>query len=223
MSDHRETKPGRQLYPVSIPLPDIVLEGELTVPAHARGVVVILDEERHKTGCRDIAHILNTHDFATLITGLLGAEDRRGGMAHTLTADIPKLSERLQHVTEWVRNLQETRGFTAGFVAFSGDAASCVIEAARHQDTAGAIVSCDGRPDLAGDMLRRLEKPLLLVVCGHDPDTLAINRDVLDTVGGPHELHIVANADSVFSTAAALNETAQAAAAWFDKYLRQAA
>ncbi len=219
MSHNKEKSSRHALIPVSIPVHDAVLEGELSIPENAKALVVVLDEERHKAGCRDIAHVLNTHDFATLVVTLVTRAERENGTAHAVSRDIPRLSQRLQDVTAWARNAPETRRFMIGYMAFSEDAAPALIDVARHQDIVGAVVACAGRTDLAERFLPFVRRPLLLVACGHDPDNLAVNREALEKINSTCELHVLPDADSVFATVRALNETAQKAASWFDAYL----
>ena len=84
------------------------LEGELTVPAMAPGIVVFAHgsgSSRHSPRNRYVADILNEGSLGTLLIDLLTADeqaaDRETGL---LRFDIAFLANRLVAITQWLHD-----------------------------------------------------------------------------------------------------------------------
>ena len=80
----------------------------------------------------------------------------------------------------WQGRNQDTKDLTIGLFGASTDAAAALVAAAAAQrpNTIGAVVSCGGRPDLAGkEILDKVQAPTLLLVGGgnDDPQVLKLN------------------------------------------------
>jgi pimeloyl-ACP methyl ester carboxylesterase len=82
-----------------------------------------------------------------------------------------------------------------------------------------AVVSRGGRPDLAGDWLRQVTAPTLLIVGGADPTVLELNAHALEQLGGIRELIVVPRATHLFEEPGTLERVAEEAAGWFSHYL----
>jgi len=74
----------------------------------------------------------------------------------------------------------------------------------------GAVVSCGGRPDLAGDALGRVEAPTLLIVGGLDDVVIQLNREAHRMMKGVKELKIVPGATHLLEEPGTLEEVARA-------------
>jgi len=86
--------------------------------------------------------------------------------------------------------------------------------------TIRAIVSRGGRPDLAGDALRRVTAPTLLIVGGSDTQVLGLNEQALRVLGSSDKrLEVVPGATHLFEEPGAMAQVASLSAAWFDRYL----
>ena len=68
-------------------------------------------------------------------------------------------------------------------------------------------------------MLARVRAPTLLVVGGHDPEVLALNREALAALTCEKALAIVPGATHLFEEPGALEQVADLAAAWFLDHL----
>jgi pimeloyl-ACP methyl ester carboxylesterase len=80
-------------------------------------------------------------------------------------------------------------------------------------------VSRGGRPDLAGEALRRVRAPTLLIVGGNDPEVLRLNQQALAALGGESRLEIVPGATHLFEEPGTLERVAVLARNWFLRHL----
>ncbi|MEB3329402.1 MAG: dienelactone hydrolase family protein, partial [Candidatus Sericytochromatia bacterium] len=137
--------------------------------------------------------------------------------------DIPLLARRLVEVVDWVGRTPTLRDLEVGCFGASTGAAAALIAAAERPGQVKAVVSRGGRPDLAGPALPRVQAPTLLLVGGHDPTVVRLNQDATARMRAPTELVVVPGATHLFEEPGTLEAVAQAAAAFFDRHLRQAA
>lgn len=208
---------------VMIPVGAVALAGTLTLPERARGVVLFAHgsgSSRFSPRNRFVAGELHTARLGTLLMDLLTPEeeaiDRRTG---ALRFDIDLLAERLVGATRWLREQEETRRLPIGYFGASTGAAAALVAAARLPSEVGAVVSRGGRPDLAGDALRRVLAPTLLIVGGRDTPVIALNEAALAALPGVKRLEIVPGATHLFEEPGALETVARLARDWFVRYL----
>ncbi|MEV4460817.1 hypothetical protein AB0J39_33780, partial [Microbispora sp. NPDC049633] len=83
----------------------------------------------------------------------------------------------------------------------------------------GAVVSRGGRPDLAGEALRSVRQPTLLIVGERDSVVLDLNRTAMRAISAPVELEIVPRATHLFEEPGALETVARLARDWFLRHL----
>jgi putative phosphoribosyl transferase len=195
------------------------LDGELTVPATAKGVVVFAHgsgSSRHSPRNRYVADILNEGSLGTLLIDLLTAAeqeaDRRTGQ---LRFDIPFLANRLVAITQWLREQPQVAGLKIGYFGASTGAGAALVAAAELPSLIHAVVSRGGRPDLAGDALPRVLAPTLAIVGGNDLEVLELNRRALALMNCVKALQVIPCASHLFEEAGALEQVAKLARAWF--------
>jgi putative phosphoribosyl transferase len=214
---------GGEELPVEIEHGGVRLEGALTIPEGAGGLVLFAHgsgSSRHSPRNRRVAERLRAAGFATLLFDLLSAEEGAEDEATArLRFDVHLLATRLLGAAEATRARPETRALRPGYFGASTGAAAALIAAAMRPDLCAAVVSRGGRPDLAGDRLAEVAAPTLLIVGGDDTEVLALNRRALGQIGGHRELLIVPDATHLFEETGALEEVARAAAEWFTRYL----
>ncbi|MCE9508295.1 MAG: dienelactone hydrolase family protein [Alphaproteobacteria bacterium] len=206
-----------------IPAGKAVLEGDMTIPETAKGLVLFAHGSgsgRHSPRNRYVAGVLNEYGFATLLADLLTAEeeviDQR---TRHLRFDISMLAERLEAITAWIQNNAATAKLPLGYFGASTGAAAALIAAARQGDKVRAVVSRGGRPDLAGDFLPIVKAPALLIVGGHDPEVMTLNRRALEKLNPRSTLSIIPGATHLFEEPGTLESAAQMAAEWFREHL----
>ncbi|HLZ49060.1 MAG TPA: alpha/beta family hydrolase [Candidatus Limnocylindria bacterium] len=198
------------------------IDGDLAVPAKAGGIVVFAHgsgSSRHSARNTHVAQALQASGFGTLLFDLLtAAEEREDERTRALRFDIGLLADRLVAVTDALADEPAVRGLPVGYFGASTGAAAAIVAAAERPDVR-AIVSRGGRPDLAGEALRRVSAPVLLIVGSLDREVLELNREARARLGGPTELEIVPGATHLFEEPGALDVVARLASRHFARYL----
>ncbi|MDW5549514.1 dienelactone hydrolase family protein [Methanosarcina sp.] len=215
---------GKSSNEVKIPINSIMLEGNLTIPEGAKGIVVFAHgsgSSRFSYRNRYVAQELQKEGLGTLLFDLLTAEEERIDMitAH-LRFDIDLLANRLVSVTNWLFSDPETKNLNIGYFGASTGAAAALIAAKEHANVIKAVVSRGGRPDLAEKALPNVKAPTLLIVGGEDYQVIEMNEWALDRLKVEQkELKIVPGATHLFEEPGTLEQVANLAGEWFKKYL----
>lgn len=217
------TSPGTVEHPIQISAGPARLEGVLSLPEHAQGIVLFAHgsgSSRYSPRNRLVAGALRQAGLATLLLDLLTAEeeaiDEQTGQ-HRF--DIGLLASRLVNTTDWLVSSPETHRLTIGYFGASTGAGAALVAAAERPDVVGAVVSRGGRPDLAGEALARVRAPTLLIVGGHDRLVLTLNQEALARLPDGKQLEVVPGATHLFEEPGALEAVAQLARDWFLRYL----
>jgi putative phosphoribosyl transferase len=208
---------------VHIPAGPMTLEGDLAVPESAHGVVLFAHgsgSSRHSPRNQYVAQVLQQAGLSTLLMDLL-TEDQEVVDAETaaLRFNIEFLAARLIEATGWLREQPGIVQLPLGYFGASTGAAAALVAAAYLPGRVGAVVSRGGRPDLAGEALRHVTAPTLLIVGSRDLTVLELNRKALALLSGEKELKIVPGATHLFEEPGTLEEVAQLARDWFDSHL----
>jgi dienelactone hydrolase len=201
----------------------VTLEGNLSLPEGARGVVLFAHGSgsgRHSSRNRYVARLLNQAGLATLLIDLLTADEEAVDLqtAH-LRFDIGLLAQRLVGATDWLTQQPDTRHLRIGYFGASTGAAAALVAAAERPDVVGAVVSRGGRPDLAGPALPLVRAPTLLIVGGSDVPVIGLNRAAFEQLRCEKQLVIVPGATHLFEEPGALDEVARLAREWFERHL----
>jgi putative phosphoribosyl transferase len=211
---------------MQIPAAGVVLEADVGMPVPARGVVVFAHgsgSSRRSPRNRAVAAELETAGLGTVLVDLLTPEEEQlDARTGELRFDIGLLAARLAAVTDWVVDHDIAPGLAIGLFGASTGAAAALVAAAVRPATVAAIVSRGGRPDLAGEVLRSVHQPTLLIVGERDPVVLELNRRALQMLAGEARLEIVPGATHLFEEPGALEHVARLARDWFTKHLTRA-
>jgi putative phosphoribosyl transferase len=209
--------------PVTVKVADAALDGYLSLPIAARGVVVFAHgsgSSRHSPRNRYVADILNEGSLATLLIDLLNSDEQEVDLQTAqLRFDIPFLANRLVAITQWLREQPQAAGLRIGYFGASTGAGAALVAAAELPRLIQAVVSRGGRSDLAGDALELVEAPTLAIVGGNDPVVLDLNRRALARMHCVKALHVVPDASHLFDEPGTLEEVAKLARAWFAEEL----
>lgn len=200
------------------------LHGDLVVAEPARGLAVFAHgsgSSRKSGRNKMVARMLNEAGFATLLFDLLTPiEEDKDRYTTEFRFDIPLLARRMVEATQWVDTQGELRGLPLGYFGASTGSAAALIAASRLGARISAVVSRGGRPDLASpQVLAAVKAPTLLLVGGEDGPVIGMNEKALRHLACEKEMTIVPHANHLFEQEGTLEQVAQHAARWFDRYL----
>jgi|SRR5579872_1127956 len=191
------------------------LEGNLTIPEQARGVVLFAHgsgSSRHSPRNRYVARELQRLGLATLLMDLLTADEESEDMrTRRHRFDIGLLAGRLVDAADWLAKNAETRHLKLGYFGASTGAGAALVAAAERPENVAAVVSRGGRPDLAGDALPLVKAPTLLIVGGDDEPVIGMNHDAARRMRAFHQMVIVPGASHLFEEPGTLEEVARLA------------
>ncbi|MFE1342735.1 dienelactone hydrolase family protein [Streptomyces sp. NPDC058733] len=208
---------------VRVPADGALLTGDLVMPPGARAVVLFAHgsgSSRHSPRNRMVAERLREAALGTLLVDLLiEEEDARDRVTAELRFDIGLLGERLAAALDWLGREETTRDLPVVLFGASTGAAAALVAAAQRPERVLTVVSRGGRPDLAGDALKAVTAPVLLLVGGRDTEVLRLNEAAARDLGGPHTLHVVPGATHLFEEPGALEEVADTARRWCADHL----
>lgn len=201
----------------------VTLTGNLVVPDGASGVVLFAHgsgSSRLSPRNRSVARRLSERGLATLLIDLLTPEEERVDIetAH-LRFDIDLLADRLAGAKEWLTDQPDTRNLRIGYFGASTGAAAALVAAAVQPESIGAVVSRGGRPDLAGNLLPRVQAPTLLIVGGEDRPVIEMNRDAFAQLTCKKRIEIVPGATHLFEEPGTLEAVARLAGDWLLAHL----
>ncbi|MGZ8184160.1 MAG: dienelactone hydrolase family protein [Methylobacter sp.] len=204
---------------VNIAFEGFILTGFLTVPEHAKGLVVFAHgsgSSRFSRRNRFVAEILNDAGIATLLFDLLTPnEEDIDQRSREFRFDIDLLTDRLVGVIDWVSGETATAALPLGLFGASTGAAAALGAAAARPGKVVAVVSRGGRPDLAQPHLAKVKAPTLLIVGGEDTVVTGLNRQAAAQLPVEHRLEIVPGATHLFEEPGKLEQVANLVCAWF--------
>jgi dienelactone hydrolase len=200
--------------------------GFLSVPERAWGAVIFADgcgSEGHELRDPDLDDALQDLGLATLTVDLLKlADDESDTCISKRRLDFRLMTARLHSATDWLNeNCRCTdHDFRIGYVGTSLGAAAALRAAAQRSDVA-AVVSCGGRPDLAGDELSYVTAATLMIVGDVDDSLIEANQLAYEhlTRAYRREVAIVRQATQEFDENEAMADTSRQIRQWFVRYL----
>ena len=209
---------------VKIPSGGIRMQGILILPDAAKGLVLFAHgsgSSRLSPRNQFVAQELNSAGFATLLFDLLTAEEEKlDDVTGELRFDCGLLARRLSDATTWVMGQPGAKGLPLGYFGASTGAGAALQAAASRPRDVKAVVSRGGRPDLAGEKLRLVRAPTLLIVGGLDDVVIPLNQQALAKLTCEKELSIVPGATHLFEEPGTLERAAELSTYWFDKHLK---
>ena len=209
--------------PVSIPVPNASLNGDLAIPGSPCGLILFAHGSgsgRKSARNRAVAAALWEGGFATLLLDLLTpAEERVDAITAQHRFDIELLAKRLLAAMDWAAVDPATAELRIGLFGASTGAAAALVAAATRPNEVKAVVSRGGRPDLAMPVLTRVRAPTLLIVGGKDLSVIELNDEALERLRCTRRLSIVPRATHLFEEPGALEKVAELARGWFAQYV----
>jgi putative phosphoribosyl transferase len=206
-----------------IPSGQLMLEGELQVPADATGIVLFAHgsgSSRHSPRNQFVARTIREAGVGTLLFDLLTQEEEAIDVStRQLRFDIGLLVRRLVDATNWIHTKPDTSHLRVGYFGSSTGGGAALVAAAEVGEEIGAVVSRGGRPDLAEDALPHVKSPTLLIVGELDYPVIRMNEEAYGQMRCEKELKIVPGATHLFEERGTLEEVARLAAGWFQRKL----
>lgn len=204
---------------VTIELGEVSLQGNLTIPENATGLVVF----SHGSGSSRlskrnifVSSVLHKKGLGTLLFDLLTEEEDR---VYETRFNIELLTKRLVAVTKQLDDHPKTATLNKGFFGASTGAASALLAATELKNEIKAVVSRGGRVDMAQEKLAKVTAPTLLIVGGDDDVVLQLNERAYTLLTCEKQLEIVPGATHLFEEPGTLEEVASLSSNWFRKYL----
>ncbi len=213
---------------IVLKLHDAALQGLLRIPEGARLLVIFAHgagSSRLSRRNNEVAEALADRDIASLLFDLLTeAED----LDYRARFDIDLISRRMREATEWVVRQDFARDLACAYFGASTGSAAALRAAASLQSAGGeggpsvriaSIVSRGGRPDLAMEVLPRIQAPTLLLVGGNDEPVIGLNRKAYEALRSGKRIEIIPGATHLFEEPGALEQVSRLAADWFLDHL----
>ena len=217
-NDH-SSGPGTLFREVEIRVDDRELLGAMAVPTNARaGVIFALasGSSHYSPQNRYTAEVLNRYGLTTLLVDLLTPEEE---VVRAKATDIELLADRLSSATRWLRDRVENPSIPIGYFGPTTGAAAALLAAIDAEAGIGAVVSKDGRPDLASDRLGLVRAPTLLIAGAHDESSLSSSSAASAQLRCEQLLEILPEASHLGREPDALEAAAKLAAKWFVDHL----
>src|SRR5438874_207157 len=208
---------------VKIPARDVTLDGNLTVPEAARGIVLFVHgsgSSRHSPRNRFVAQTINDAGLATLLFDLLTRDEEALDMrTGHLRFDIGLLAERLGFATDWILQKPDLSELRIGYFGSSTGGAAALVASVERSKKIGALVCRGSRTDMASAVLARVTAPTLLIVGERDDMVLDWNRESFAELRCEKQIEIIPGATHLFEEPGTLEQVAELAAKWFQLHL----
>lgn len=204
---------------VKIEVDNEILDGILTVPQQAKGIVIFSHGSgsgRFSPRNKLVAERLHQEQIGALLLDLLTPSEDR---ITTNRFDIALLAHRLVGVTQWLQQFDACDGCDMAYFGASTGAASA-LKASTYLPQLKAIVSRGGRTELAADILHKVKCPTLLIAGSRDKDVVRSNELTYSALSCEKKFEIIDGASHLFEEDGKMNSVVELAAAWFNKHLK---
>ena len=196
---------------------DLVLDGRLTVPLSAPGLILMpgLGGTSHHDGIRSLAARFHDNGFATLIADLLTPDEQQfDARTRHFRADVPLLAKRVAAIAGWLGKEEGTREFPIAFFG-SGPVASAGLLAV-FSGTAQVYAFAINGPRLGvlNGAVTGLNVPVLLIV-----DEATATPKPEGVLEGETRIERIASVTPLLESRAALDEVAQRTLVWFRNHV----
>jgi dienelactone hydrolase len=212
-------RPLAQAQLLRIPAHGAVLNADLVIPVDARGIVLFAHgsgSSRHSHRNQFVARMLQESGFGTLLMDLLSTEEEHlDNQTREFRFDIDLLANRLLALVDWTAAQPTMKHLPIGLCGASTGAAAALVAAAKRPELVRAVVSRGGRPDLAGEALKQVKAPTMLIVGGYDDAVLVLNEQAKKKMTCEVSLKVVPRATHLFEEPGALSQAADFASSWF--------
>lgn len=178
---------------IALHTPHGSLHGQLDVPEHPRGLILIASAHRIPEDELTMAG-LEARGYAIFVMDLLTTQELQFADA---TQNVPRLTQRLLDVLDMIRQDGDMQDLSLGIYA-NGDTAPAAIRCAAQRDIQVKALACHGGLiDRAGlQSLELMVAPLLMVFEHDDSLAVAAYQRAAPHLGGMHEKQVLGHGDS---------------------------
>lgn len=205
-----------------IPIGALNLPGVFDVPDRPRGIVVLAwgsPQEGRDSHDEVVASCFRELDLATLLVDVVTPEE---SMDDETGLTIEIVGARLAESAAWASSQPGLESLPVGMFGAGTGAAASLRAAADRPLLVEAVVSHDGRLDLATDSLPFVFAPALLLVHDGDDDLLDINRQATASVGGEVRVEVIPQDEPLLDETGGPGRVIHLAGEWFTRHLRAA-
>ena len=202
----------------------LFLDGHLTIPENARGIVLFpyaIENEQRVSYTASLAWLFNEQGIATILVDLLTPEekalDKETGF---FRENVNVLHQRIIGIANWLIETPETQNLRICYFGVGVTGAAVLIAAAKRPDAVVTVIATAERLELARDYLPRVEAPVLLLGGENDSQANESSRLALEQLRAEKKLETIAGAGHLFEDTSTLEEVARLAIQWFEQHLR---
>ena len=209
---------------IEIPVGQRAMGGILFVPPQAGALVVFIHECDSTSNIsplnRLVARSLLDLGFAILQPDLKDwTAEHAGGAAWDDTDELLKSAKRLSAIIDWLGDNPATCGLPLGLFATGSGAAAAMMAAALRPSRVRAVVTHDGRSDLAADLLAEVQAPTLMLIGSRNQVCIDHNRHASEQMRCKPVLKLIQGATQLFVEPGKLEQVASMSYHWFQRTL----
>jgi putative phosphoribosyl transferase len=201
----------------------LFLEGHLTIPEHARGIILFpyaIENEQQISYTAGLAWLFNEQGIAALLVDLLTPEEKALDKETSFFREnVNLLHKRIIGIANWLSETPETQNLRICYFGVGVTGAAALIAAAKRPDLVVAIIATGERLALARDYLPRVEAPVLLLVGENDEQGNKASHQVLAQLRAEKKLETIGGAGPLFEDTSTQEEVARLASQWFTRHL----
>ena len=207
----------------------LFLTGLLHIHTQAHGVVLLAQGSKYAESMSyvsDIAEAFHKVGLATLSVHLLTEdEETLDNETQFFRFNTSILSQRIIGIADWLAETSATQNFVIGYFGTGPTGAAAFLAAAERPDIVHAVVTADGRIDLAQSSLERVQAAVLLIAAEDNTDAVNMDREALghiqtpiaankrlETIAGDTTMNMLATPDM-------LHKVIELAGQWFSRHL----
>ncbi|GAC1310809.1 MAG: dienelactone hydrolase family protein [Ktedonobacteraceae bacterium] len=205
------------------------LAGLLHIPAQAHGVVLLAQGSKHVESMNyvsSMAEAFHGAGLATLSVHLLTEdEEALDNETQFFRYNSGILSQRIIGIADWLAEMPATQNFVIGYFGTGSTGAAACNAAAERPDIVHAVVTANGRIDLAQSALERVLTAVLLIAAEDNTGMVDMNREALEHIQTPiaanKRLETIAGDASMnmLDTPEMLHKVIELAGQWFSCHL----
>lgn len=209
--------------PVRVVAGAVDLDGLLSVPANAHGLVILahgIESDEYDAPFPSIAQAFNQRRLATLQVEMFTPDEQElEVLTGYFAQNVDIMQQRFVHMADWLLQNAETENFSIGYFGTDACGAAALVAAAERPDNVRTVVAAGGTLALAREHLGDILAPVLLIAAGSDRNAVQANQDALAALKGQKEFETIAGVSALFANQRSIDEVIRLAGEWFTRWL----